>query len=90
MEFVIQVNSNPSHDYVCIHNTRCSHARKSLLLRRKPHEIHLDPYYETQNTSWYGPFDTYEEALRRAKKFLVMQGVRDCSFCMPMKYKNKA
>jgi len=89
MEFVIQVNINPSHEYACIHEvTSCPFVvnERKPPMERKSSDIEHIPYYETPNTEWYGPFSTYERALSRVKEFHWLSGgVRDCSFCKPMK-----
>jgi excinuclease UvrABC nuclease subunit len=65
-KFVVQMNHR--HKYSSIHRETCGFA--------KP------PKHSTNNTTWFGPFDTYDEAKKKAN-LVYRADVRDCGYCKP-------
>lgn len=65
--YVVQVNTNASHDYASIHRSECSFSRP--------------PEHSTGNTYWSQPYVSFDEALNFAQS--KKNEVRRCSICKP-------
>jgi len=66
MRYLVQANHR--HKYASIHEEHCSFAKT--------------PRHRTENTAWFGTYDTYEAARERARR-AYRNDIRDCSYCQP-------
>ncbi len=67
MRYLVQANYR--HKYASIHKEDCGFAKS--------------PKHRTDNTAWFGPYDTLEAARERAR-IAYRNDIRECTFCQPI------